>query len=98
MIYPTDYAGLSVMPMTHHRECRGAETDWIEDMRDTWPLTILDAGSLQHAETLPLLHCCDGVCLVVRLGHTARRAVVEAARVITQCGAQLFGCVLIGEN
>jgi Mrp family chromosome partitioning ATPase len=89
LIYPTDLAGLSVLPMSYHREHRGADGAWIEQMRESWPLVILDMSSLEHPETSPLLRYCDGVCLVVRLGHTVRRAVAEAARVI--------GCVVVGE-
>ena len=48
-------------------------------------------------ETVSLLRHCDGVCLVVRLGHTARRAVAEAARVISACGGRLLGSVVVGE-
>jgi len=97
LIYPTDMAGLSVLPMSHRRECRGADGPWIEQMRESWPLVLLDMASLEHAETAPLLQYCDGVCLVVRLGHTARRAVAEAARVIAACGGRLLGCVVVGE-
>ena len=43
---------------------------------------ILDAPSLAHAEAAPLARCCDGAYLVVRLGHTARRAVAEAAHAL----------------
>jgi Mrp family chromosome partitioning ATPase len=97
LIYPTDRAGLSVLPMSYQRECRGADAAWIEEMRENWPLTLLDMASLEHAETAPVLRHCDGVCLVVRLGHTARRAVSEAARVIAVCGGRLLGCVVVGE-
>ena len=44
-----------------------------------------------------MLRHCDGVCLVVRLGHTPRRAVKEAARVISICGGQFLGCVVVGD-
>lgn len=96
VIYPTDRAGLSVLPMSHHRECRGADADWIEEMRDSWPLVLLDMASLRYGETSPVLRHCDSVCLVVRVGYTARRAVAEAARVISACGGRLLGCVVVG--
>jgi hypothetical protein len=32
---------------------------------------------------------------VVRLGHTARRAVAEAARALRAKGGRLFGCLVI---
>ena len=68
LIYPTDLAGLNVLPMSRQRQSRGADAAWIEEMRESWPLMILDMASLEHAETAPVLRHCDGVCLVVRLG------------------------------
>jgi Mrp family chromosome partitioning ATPase len=97
VIYPTDLAGLNVLPMSRQRQSRGADAGWIEGMREGWPLTILDMASLAHRETAPVLRYCDGVCLVVRLGHTPRRAVNEAARIITRCGGQFLGCVVVGD-
>jgi len=97
LIYPTDLAGLNVLPMSRQRECRGADAAWIDEMRESWPLVLLDMASLEHAETAPILRHCDGVFLVVRLGHTARRAVAEAARVIAVCGGRLLGCVVVGK-
>jgi Mrp family chromosome partitioning ATPase len=97
LIYPTDLAGLNVLPMSRQRQSRGADAGWINRMRENWPLTILDMASLRHAETAPVLRHCDGVCLVVRLGHTPRRAVKEAARIISICGGQLLGCMVVGD-
>ncbi len=42
-----------------------------------------------------MLRRCDGVYLVVRLGHTARRAVADAVRVIAHSGGRLLGCVVV---
>jgi Mrp family chromosome partitioning ATPase len=98
LIYPTDLAGLNVLPMSRQREFRGADPEWIEELRESWPLVLLDMASLEHAETAPLLSYCDGVCLVVRLGHTARRAVAEAVGVIAACGGRLLGCAVVGES
>ena len=56
---------------------------------------ILDAPSLAHAEAAPLARCCDGAYLVVRLGHTARRAVAEAARALRAKGGRLLGCLVV---
>jgi hypothetical protein len=97
LIYPTDLAGLNVLPMSRQRQSRGADAAWIEGMRESWPLTILDMASLAHREIAPVLRHCDGVCLVVRLGHTPRRAVKEAARVISICGGQFWGCMVVGD-
>jgi Mrp family chromosome partitioning ATPase len=97
LIYPTDLPGLNVLPMSRQRQSRGADAGWINAMRERWPLAILDMASLEHAETAPLLRHCDGVCLVVRLGHTSRRAVKEAARLISICSGQFLGCVVVGD-
>ena len=59
-------------------------------------LMLLDAPSLLFPEVAVLGAHCDGIYLVVRLGHTIRRAVGEAARVIDQSGGRLLGCVVIG--
>ena len=97
LIYPTDLAGLNVLPMSHRRECRGADAGLDRGDARELAAVMLDMASLEHAETAPILRHCDGVCLVVRIGHTARRAVAEAARVIAVCGGRLLGCVLVGE-
>ncbi len=55
LIYPTDLAGLNVLPMSRQRQSRGADANWIAGMRASWPLTILDMALLQHAETR---RCC----------------------------------------
>jgi Mrp family chromosome partitioning ATPase len=96
LIYPTDLAGLNVLPMSRRRACRAADAAWIEELRESWPLVLLDMPSLEHAEAASMLPPCDGVYLVVRLGHTPRRAVAEAARVIALCGGRLLGCVAVG--
>jgi len=59
-------------------------------------LALLDAPSLLYPEVAALGGRCDGIYLVVRLGHTIRRAVGEAARAIDQSGGRLLGCVAIG--
>ncbi len=97
LIYPTDVIGLNVLPMSPQRQGRGGDAGWIEAMRERWPLTILDMASLEYAETAPLLRHCDGVCLVVRLGYTPRRAVKQAARLISVYGGRFLGCVVVGD-
>jgi polysaccharide biosynthesis transport protein len=89
LICPTNLPGLSVLPASVQ------QAGWIEDLREDWPLVLVDMGSLEHIEAANLVRRCDGVCLVVRLGHTARRAVAEAARVVRKCGGQLLGCVVV---
>jgi Mrp family chromosome partitioning ATPase len=89
LICPTNVPGLSVLPASVQ------QAGWIEDLREDWPLVLVDMGSLVHVEAANLVRRCDGVCLVVRLGHTARRAVGEAVRVVRKCGGQLLGCVVV---
>ena len=99
LIYPTDVAGLSVAPMLiANQERQSFEAAWLDALRKDWPLTILDTASLRHPATVSLLDLCDGVCLVVRLGHTARRAVASAIRTTKQCGAKFLGCVAVEEG
>ena len=70
-------------------------TSRIDDLKHG-ELLLLDAPSLLHPEVAALGAHCDGIYLVVRLGHTIRRAVGEAAHVIDQSGGRLLGCVAIG--
>jgi Mrp family chromosome partitioning ATPase len=97
-IYPTNLPQLNFLPAP---ALRMTDVDlpilasWIDDLREGWPLVLLDAPSLAYAEAARLAGCCDGVYLAVRLGHTSRRAVAEAARVIRAVGGRLLGCVVI---
>jgi len=70
-------------------------TSRIDDLK-RGALVLLDAPSLLYPEVAALGAHCDGIYLVVRLGHTVRRAVGEAARAIDQSGGRLLGCVAIG--
>jgi Mrp family chromosome partitioning ATPase len=96
LIYPTDLPGLSVLPRPPGFEWRYLDATWVESIREAWSLTLLDLASLEHAETVSLLPHCDGVCLVVRLGHTSHRAVAEAGHVISASGCPLWGTVIVG--
>jgi Mrp family chromosome partitioning ATPase len=89
VIYPTNLPGLNVLPMSPQRGC------WLEELRESWPLVLVDMASLAHAEAAAMLRRCDGVCLVVRLGHTVRRAVAKAPRLIRNVGGRLLGCVVV---
>jgi hypothetical protein len=95
MIYPTDIPGLSVLPHPPGFESRYFDGAWIRATREDWGLTLLDMASLEHAEAVSLLPHCDGVCLVIRLGHTPRRAVAESRQVIAACGAKLLGTAVV---
>jgi protein-tyrosine kinase len=94
-VYPTNLAGLSVLPMGPGRRS-GSDLEWIGPLRATWPLVLLDTAPLTHARTASMVRYCDAVCLVVRLGHTLQRAVAESARVIQRNGGRLLGCVVVG--
>jgi Mrp family chromosome partitioning ATPase len=97
LVYPTDLPGLSVLPRPPGLEWQYLDAAWIEQLREGWPLVILDLASLEYPETVSVLKHCDGVCLVVRLGHTARRAVREAGRVISAAGGRLWGSIVVGQ-
>jgi Mrp family chromosome partitioning ATPase len=58
---------------------------------------LLDSPSLSYPLVASMGECCDGVCLVVRPGHTARRAIRKAANLIAAAGGQFLGCIVIGE-
>jgi Mrp family chromosome partitioning ATPase len=70
-------------------------TSQIDDLK-RGTLALLDAPSLLYPEVSALGGHCDGIYLVVRLGHTIRRAVGEAARAIDKSGGRLLGCAAIG--
>ena len=94
LIYPTNLPRLNVLPAPARQRVHGFNRSSIEKLREGWPLVLLDMPSLAHPETAPLLHICDGTYLVVRLGHTLRRAVVRAARLIRHRG-RLLGSVVV---
>ncbi len=110
LIYPTNLPRLNVLPALRCRGGSATATpthsctatpikpagSWIEELREGWSLVLLDTASLAHSEVTPLARCCDGVYLVVRLGHTTRRAVAEAARAIRGAGGRLLGSVVVG--
>ncbi len=95
LIYPTNLPRLSFLPALPERAVRCLDPSWIEELREGWSLVLLDMASLTHAEVAPLAALCDGVYLVVRLGHTPRRAITEAARVIHAAGGKLLGCAVV---
>ena len=68
----------------------------IREWREVYDVVLIDAPSLAHEEASQLAGHCDGVYLAVRLGHTPRRAVDEAVRVVGDCGGRVLGSILIG--
>lgn len=68
----------------------------LKEVGSEYRLVLIDTASLTHREVAPMARYCDGTYLVVRLGHTTRRAIGEAARVIENCGGRVLGSVVIG--
>lgn len=101
LIYPTNLPRLCVLPAVaseHPPQPTAATLSWFnrDEVGEDWTLVLIDAASLMHPEVAPLAASCDGVYLVVRLGHTARRALAEAAHVLRSVGGRLLGCVVVG--
>jgi Mrp family chromosome partitioning ATPase len=73
-----------------------AFSELLENLKREYPLVLVDAASLSRDESIPMVRCCEGVYLVVRLGHSTRRTVREARKVIGQAGGKLLGCIAVG--
>jgi Mrp family chromosome partitioning ATPase len=74
-----------------------AFSELLEKLKGEYRLVLIDAASLSHAESIPMLRHCKGVFLVVRLGHASRRVVRDAGRVIAKAGGKLLGCIAVGD-
>lgn len=68
----------------------------LDGLKCRFPLVLLDSPSLAHPGVARMGSYCDGVCLVVRAGHTPYRAVHDAANVIEAAGGRRWGCIVIG--
>jgi Mrp family chromosome partitioning ATPase len=66
-------------------------------LRKEYPLVLIDAASLAHAETTLFASACDGAYLVVRFGSATRSTVRLAVDVLAQSGSRLWGCIGVGE-
>lgn len=95
LVYPTSVARLSVLPVREGRPSRGFDPSLIDELREGWPLVLLDLPSLANEAARPLVGRCSGVYLAVRLGHTPRSAVARAVRTVRRSGGRLLGCVVI---
>jgi len=99
---PTFVDRLSVLPgRAAEKFDRDPEIPWnvktlFAEMRRHFAMVLVDTASLAHRELVPLASACDGVCLVVRLGRTPRRAVDRAIGEVRHRGGNVFGCVLTG--
>ena len=96
LIYPTNVPRLNVLPAPAKLSPRNLDRGWLDDLREAWPLVVLDTPSLANANVLRLTCGCDGIYLAVRLGHTTQRAVRRAARIIRGGGGRLLGCIVMG--
>ncbi len=67
----------------------------LEELGRQYAWVLVNAPSLAHRETAPVAADCSGTLLVVRLGHTVRRAVGESVLAIEQCGGRLLGSVAV---
>ncbi|MCC6125467.1 MAG: CpsD/CapB family tyrosine-protein kinase [Pirellulales bacterium] len=74
-----------------------AFSELLENLQREYRLVLIDAASLAHDETIPMLRYCRGVYLVVRLGHSSPRTVREARQVIARAGGNLLGCIAVGD-
>jgi Mrp family chromosome partitioning ATPase len=97
-IYSTDRQHLSFLPAAWTDEDvrqPAVLAAWIDTLRADWPLVLVDVPSMIHNDAAPLARCCDGVYLVVRLGSTARRTLIDAAATIRVKGGRVLGCLVI---
>jgi tyrosine-protein kinase Etk/Wzc len=74
-----------------------AFSELLDKLKAEYRLILIDAASLSHAESVPMMQHCQGVYLTVRLGHSTRRAVREASRVVAKAGGKLLGCIAVGD-
>lgn len=101
VIHPTEVPGLSVMasgkaPQNGH-DIAGSDRmrAMLEDMTHDFDLVVLDCSPiLALADSTILSVNADVVLLVVRAGHTAAAAAVEAMRQLSTVGARVAGVVL----
>ena len=67
----------------------------LEELKEAYPLVLVDAASLAHDEVAPASGYCDGTYLAVRLRQTTRRSVRNAVRVIGDCGGRVLGSIVV---
>jgi Mrp family chromosome partitioning ATPase len=75
-----------------------AFSELLENLRREYRLVLIDAASLAHVESIPMVSYCEGVYLVVRLGRSNRRTLHEATQVVHQAGGNLLGCIAVGNE
>jgi Mrp family chromosome partitioning ATPase len=74
-----------------------AFSELLETLKREYQLVLIDAASLAHVESVPMIRYCQGVYLIVRLGVSSRRVVKEASQIVVQAGGNLLGCIAVGD-
>jgi Mrp family chromosome partitioning ATPase len=73
------------------------QTPDFDDLREQYRFVVIDGPCLaQHETTTMMAACCDGVFLVITLGHTGRREARHAVGILERGGANVLGCVVAG--
>jgi Mrp family chromosome partitioning ATPase len=97
-----DHAGPGVIPRGAGRYGGRLEVEsrplrsLVDSLRRHARLVVVNAPPLTSEAAPPLLPLGDALYLVVRIGHTPRRAAAEAVARLQQSGAPLYGCILTG--
>jgi Mrp family chromosome partitioning ATPase len=103
-IHKTDLPNLNILPnkgRLRYDNMPYSSRHWghlLEQLKRQYQLVLLDAPSLAHAQTSPMISLCDGVYLVIRLGYTTPHEVNEAVRVIQKSSGLLLGSIAVGEK
>ncbi len=66
----------------------------LNELRSQYRLILIDAVSLVHPFAAPMARHCEGVYLVVQLGHTSRQAIRQAVKVLERNDAMLLGGIV----
>lgn len=99
-VRPTPWKRLDVLPGTktaaHQATTVAADLGTLfEQLRCHYQVVLLDGPSAACPETMLLARHCDGVFVVVKLGHTGRRAARHAVSLLQNGGVRLLGCVAL---
>lgn len=102
VVRATPISNLHVLPGSEgagaaHSPQSGVLAAMLDQARRQYRLVLIDADSLDRPEASALARLCDGVYLVVRLGRTPRRAVLEAMDAARRVGGRVLGCVAAGD-
>lgn len=66
----------------------------LKDLRSRYRLVLLDTPSLHHPFAALMAMHCQGAYLLARLGHTDRREIRQAVRLLESHEANLLGCIV----